>query len=226
MHTFRKRQAHKCETEAALRGSLWYLCGILCVTKGNRGESHQGNPCHACVVFFGALLLSVLSALVLQGCNHGLAPLQTSTGIQPGFGGTIYFTSAWPPTDSVQDLRIVAFYNYPPTDVYNEVLSGKAEVFPAIGTTGLSKFVDSLSYNFTLDSAASFQYVVVAMQYGPNVFQDWEVVGAYGYSHGAGSPEPVEVPPGTFVNGIDIYVDFKNLPPNPLGGIASPSPRH
>jgi hypothetical protein len=123
----------------------------------------------------------------------------------------------------VQDLRIVAFYGYPPTNIIGEVTSGQAKVYPGIGMTGLPKFVDSLSYDFTLDSAATFQYVVVAMQYGSNVFQDWKVVGAYGYSHGAGSPKTVVVPPNTFVNGIDIDVDFQNTPPTPSGSLASPA---
>lgn len=159
---------------------------------------------------------------ILSGCNQGLSPTQASSSVKPGFGGTVRFVSAWPPADSVQDLRIVAFHNYPPTNIYNEVLNRQAVVYPAIGMSGLPKFVDSLSYAFTFDSAATFQYVVVALQYGSNIFQDWKVVGAYGYSHGKGSPKTVVVPPNTFVNGIDIDVDFENTPPTPFSSLASP----
>ncbi len=175
---------------------------------------------------FLSLCLCASCGLILSSCNRGLAPVQASSAVQPGFGGTIRFVSAWPPVDSVQDLRVVAFDNYPPTNIFGEVTSGQAKVYPAIGSTGLSKFVDSLSYKFDLDSAETFQYVVVAMQYGSNPLQDWKVVGAYGYSHGQGSPQPVTVPPNSFVNGIDIEVDFQNTPPTPLNGIASPAARH
>ena len=163
---------------------------------------------------------------LFAGCNGGLAPTQSSSAGQMGFGGTVRFVSAWPPSDSVQDLRVVAFYKYPPTNILTEVTNGQALVYPIIGAAGLPKFVDSLSYKFNLDSAAAFEYVAVALQYGSNVFQDWKVVGAYGYSHGVGQPDSVVVTPGSFVNGIDIDVDFKNTPPNPLGSLASPSVRH
>ena len=161
---------------------------------------------------------------ILSGCNQGLSPTQPSSSVKAGFGGTVRFVSAWPPADSVLNLRVVAFQNYPPANIVTEVLSGQALVYPQItNSTGLATFVDSLSFSFTLDSSAVFQYVAVAMQYGPNISQDWKVVGAYGYSHGAGSPKTVVVPPNTFVNGIDIDVDFKNTPPTPFSSIASPA---
>lgn len=174
------------------------------------------------IAFIAALSFSA----PLSGCNRGLAPTQSSSLVQMGFGGTVKFVSPWPPSDSVQDLRVVAFYKYPPTNILTEVTNGQALVYPAIGATGLPKFVDSLSYEFNFDSTATFKYVAVALQYGSNVFQDWKVVGAYGYSHGAGQPDSVVVTQGSFVNGIDIDVDFKNTPPNPLGSVASPSVRH
>ncbi len=183
-------------------------------------------PKSPCLPVYLSLCLFVACGLILSSCNRGLAPVQASSTVKPGFGGTIQFVSAWPPVDSVQDLRVVAFDNYPPTNIFGEVTSGQAKVYPAIGSKGLSKFVDSLSYKFDLDSAETFQYVVLAMQYGSNPLQDWKVVGAYGYSRGQGSPRPVTVPPDSFVNGIDIEVDFQNTPPTPLNGIASPAARH
>ncbi len=168
------------------------------------------------------LCLGVAYLVFLSGCNGGLSPVQSSSNVQPGFGGTVRFVSPWPPADSVQDFRVVAFFNYPPSNIIAEVSSGQAKVYPAIGSSGPAKFVDSLSYAFYLDSSATFHYVAVALQYGPNVLQDWKVVGAYGYSHGVGRPDSVVVKAGEFVNGINIDVDFKNTPPNPLSSIASP----
>ncbi len=165
-------------------------------------------------------------AVLFAGCNRGLAPTQPSSSVQMGFGGTVRFVSAWPPSDSVFDVRVVAFSNYPPSNILTEVSSGQAKVYPALGANKVPLFVDSLSYTFYLDSAATFRYVAVVIQDGSNYLQDWKVVGAYGYSHGAGQPDSVVVTPGSFVNGINIDVDFKNTPPNPLGSVASPSVRH
>ncbi|MCL4510981.1 MAG: hypothetical protein M1470_07925 [Bacteroidetes bacterium] len=167
------------------------------------------------VVFFlfgcGCAALGV----ILSGCTHGLEPFK----VQPGFGGTIRFVLPWPPHDSVRDIRVVAFYDYPPKNIIGEVLSGQAKVYPPIGSTPLPTFVDSLQYTFDTDPA-TFQYLVVALQYGPNVFSDWKVVGAYGYSHGVGSPKPVIIPEDSYVNGIDIEVDFQNTPPTPNDTLA------
>ncbi len=174
-------------------------------------------------------LCLICLGLVLSGCNRGLSPTQASSSAITGFGGTVRFVSSWPhpPQDSVYDLRVVAFRDYPPQNILLEVSSGNAIVYPPTSTTGgLPKFVDSLSYDFTLDSASTFQYVVVAMRYGTNVFSDWKVVGAYGYSHGAGSPRSVVVQQGSFLNGIDIEVDFQNTPPTPFLGLAFPAARH
>lgn len=158
-------------------------------------------------------------SLSLIGCTHGLEP----TPVQPGFSGTIHFVSAWPPADSVYDIRVVAFYHYPPSNILGEVLNGNAKVYPPIGMTVPAFFVDSLSYSFTLDSAATFQYVAVALEYGPVLISDWKVVGAYGYSHGVGAPKAVVVKPNSFVTGIDIDVDFAHTPPTPGGGSDSTS---
>lgn len=162
--------------------------------------------------------LSIFTTLFFIGCTHGITPLS----VQPGFGGTIHFTSEWPPLDSVKDIRVVAFYHYPPIDIIGEILSGAAKVYPPIGSSALPLFVDSLGYRFETDPA-TFEYVVVALQYGPNLFSDWKVVGAYGYEHGVGKPKKVIIPEDTFVNGINIDVDFKNTPPTPFtnGNIAA-----
>jgi len=163
-------------------------------------------------LFSGVLLL----AMTVGGCTHGLEPILE----QPGFGGTIHFSSPWPP-DSFNNVRVVAFNNYPPQNIINEILGGLAKVYPPITGSGLQTPADSVSYSFTLDSATVFKYVAVVMQDGSNIYADWKVIGAYGYSHGAGSPDSVTIPSNTYVNGINIDVDFANTPPTPPGIVAS-----
>lgn len=172
-----------------------------------------------------SLCLSASCVLILSGCNRGLSPTQASASVQMGFGGTIHFVSAWPPADSLYNLKVVAFRTYPPKNIITEITSGGAEVYPP-ALTSLPDSVDSVSYSFKLDSAAVFRYVAVALQYGSSIYQDWKVVGAYGYSHGVGQPDSVIVPSGSFINGIDINVDFKNTPPTPFVGAASSALRN
>ena len=176
--------------------------------------SVETTRAHYKITLSSLAMLSLVATMVgISGCSHGLGPIN----VQPGFGGTVRFVSAWPPPDSVLNLSVVAFSDYPPQNIITEITSGHAQVYPPISGSSFPTFVDSASYEFNLDSASTFKYVAVVMQYGTNLFADWEVVGAYGYSHGAGSPAQVVVPQNTFVNGINIDVDFKNLPPNPLG---------
>jgi len=162
----------------------------------------------------------ILFGMVFSSCTHGLEPPRVPK-VQPGFGGTVYFVSPWPhpPVDSVYDIRVVAFYNYPPQNILTAVLNSQVLVYPPIGPgTAPKLFVDSMSYLFDVTSATTFKYVAVAMEYGPNYETDWKVVGAYGYSHGIGAPDSVVIPANTFLNGTDVNVDFKNPPPNPLSG--------
>jgi len=165
------------------------------------------------------LCILVATGLAIFGCSHGLAPTQ-APAVQTGFGGTIRFVSPWPhpPVDSVYDIRVVAFPDYPIPDILGDVETGRAKVYPSItADTALPLFLDSLTYSYVLDSSSTFQYVVVAMRDSSNLFSNssWKVVGTYGYSHGVGEPKSVTIPANKFVTGINIDVDFQNVPPTP-----------
>ena len=147
--------------------------------------------------------------LLLAACDHGLSP---DAGVDPGFTGTVRINGPWPPEDSVRDLRVVAFRNYPPKDILSEVIEGSA------------MFSESMAYGFsdttyTIQDATlsgSFSYVVVAQNYGGDVFNDWRAVGVYALSGDPAVPTPVSLGGGDFVSGIDIEVDFYHLPPQPF----------
>ena len=145
-----------------------------------------------------------------SGCDHGLSP--EVSDIDPGFGGTLHIAGNWPPQDSVRDLRVVAFRNYPPKDILSEVINGSA------------MFSDELPYGETAISyviqdetlSGSFSYVVVAQNYGEDPFQDWRAVGVYAVTGDATKPSPVDLGNGLFIDGVDITVDFYDLPPQPF----------
>jgi hypothetical protein len=162
---------------------------------------------------------AVVYCLVLLqfGCDKGLEP---GSVITPGFGGEIYYNSAIPlkpPLDSLFDLRVVAVPYFPVDTsfyvIFRKIINDTIAYSPAsIPTADSGKTV---SYEM-LVKPKSYYYIAVVQQFGPDVFSQWRVVGIYGYSAASPSPKPVTVPSGGFIKGINIVVDFKNLPPQPF----------
>ena len=165
-------------------------------------------------------ILPMLAAgvLIASGCDTGtgLAPLNEPSG----FSGVISFKN-WPPPDSVQELRVVAFESYP-TDssgILVALLSGRAVVYPQIGQKGLRQYLDTLHYEFT-DKGTNLQaklygYVAVAWKYGSNIFVDWRPAGVYTTTPGTFQYAPVRVLTHRITPDINIDVDFHNPPPRP-----------
>jgi len=145
--------------------------------------------------------------LVLAACDHGLEPPPAA---KPGFGGRITYKGTWPPADSLVRLAVVAFKHYPPTNIVNDVLNGDA-----VFDTALTRNVDFQDYQFFTEPV-TFEYVVVAQQYGPDIFSQWRVIGVYSEDSSQTIPKTVSVSPGTFVSDIDITVDFDRPPPQVL----------
>ena len=162
------------------------------------------------VALYAALLL------LSSGCDTGLLPLNDPSG----FRGVIRFRN-WPPADSVRELRVVAFETYPSDSagIIVTLLSGRAAVYPELEKR-LPKFVDSLKYEFTTKEGLNLQtrnyeYIIVALQYGPNVLTDWRPAGVYTTRPNTFDYAPVRVLLHRVAQDIDIYVDFNNPPPRP-----------
>lgn len=151
--------------------------------------------------------------LLLSSCDEGLKP---TTSIPTGsFVGIIRFTN-WQAADSIYDMRLVAFKNFPPRDVVNEVLSGNAAVYPPLGGSPLVlSAVDSLTYSVTVP-ATVYKYVVVAQQYGPDIMANWKPVGQYDLDSNFAVPSSIVVAPNHTTSGVDITVDFAHPPPPPF----------
>ena len=164
--------------------------------------------------FFHALLISIL--FLTPACDTGLSPLNEPSG----FSGVIRYSN-WPPPDSVRDLRLVAFEKFP-TDssgIVAALLTGKAVIYPPVGPIRLPTFVDAAEYTFSTDGTTlkvkTYEYVVVALQYGSNFLSDWKPVGVYTTTPGSFDPAPVRVLLHKITPDIDINVDFHNPPPKP-----------
>ena len=162
------------------------------------------------------LRCSIIFFILFAGCDKGLAPL-SDTVVSPGFGGTITYKSKFPPPDSLVDLRVVAVPYYPIEssfqNILNKVFSGEIAYSPnSLSTVGSGA---TIKYAMFV-SPKTYYYVAVMQQYGPSVFTQWRVVGIYGYSTASPTPKSVTVPDGKFIEGINMDVDFYNLPPQPF----------
>jgi hypothetical protein len=157
------------------------------------------------------VFLLIINTIIITQCGgHGLAPPTAITG----FGGVIHFRN-WPTSDSLDYLRLVAFRNYPPTDIINDVVFGRAYVFPPINdTTELAyRNNDSTNYKMILP-AGIYQYIVVVQHYNSTLLDTfWRVVGLYSTVQDSTLPRTLEVKESVFIDSVNINVDFhKNLP--------------
>ena len=160
------------------------------------------------------LTILILFFLTMFSCNHGLQPTEENTSKVSGISGTIRYIN-WPSEENLYDLRLIVFDRYPPGNIFDELGAKRAHVYPAIGETGLPFYVDSTNYVMELDSGY-YEYVVLAQQYGSNVFQDWLAAGQYDTLLIDEIPTPIQVRSGEILEHVDIHVDFDNLPPQPF----------
>ncbi|MBR9976945.1 MAG: hypothetical protein KFH87_02550 [Bacteroidetes bacterium] len=171
------------------------------------------NKSHSlhCAYLVGMLVVCAALLPVATGCeDHGLAPAGNLT--LPGFSGNITVRGEWPPPDSVRDLRLAAFRNYPPKDILSEVIEGTA-----FFSDELPYGQDTISYTFQSEALSGiYEYIVIAQNYGTDPFTDWRAVGVYSKTGDAHAPSPLDLGTGTFIHDIDIMIDFVNLPPQPF----------
>ena len=163
--------------------------------------------------FHGLLWMAIL---LVFACDHGLDPAAYEPQEKvTGISGTITFQN-WPTADSLHNLRLVAFHNFPPENIINEILAVEAYAYPAIyDTTHLDYYVDSLEYEFSLP-AGQYEYICVAQQYGPFLYTDWRAVGQYDIDVTDPDPSAVEVIQDSVIANINIRVDFQDLPVQPF----------
>ena len=159
----------------------------------------------------GYSLFTAVMVMFIAGCDQGLAPSE-GPGLTPGMGGIITFRNSWPPSDSVLDLRVAAFRIYPPENILAEILQGRAVFSDELA-------YDSNEQSYVIENEALngvFEYVVVAQRYGPKLESDWRVVGVYTLTGDHSIPSIVDLQEGKFVSGVNISVDFNDLPPQPF----------
>lgn len=163
--------------------------------------------------------LSWISVIVFVfagfGCEGGLT---LPPRIQPGISGTLTVNGAWPPQDSVQTLWIFASQIFPidSAKVVSGILENKILLYPAIDKSLPYNF-STLSYNFPLPPA-TYYYFGVLQRFGPNLVdpKSYKVVGVYSDSLNPLLPATLEVRELEVLPGVNLTIDFYNLPPQPF----------
>lgn len=173
--------------------------------------------------YFMAIAAFVL-LIILISCDsdHGIEPKPIAER-DFGFGGNIVFYGEWP--DSIKRMILIAFKD--------PLLSEDDFVITNIGylSTELPLNIPTYKYS-TLDSAlipltqsdpppSIYQYVAVAQQSTEEISlerKDWFVTGIYYADGDTSKPGILTIPEDTFIDGINIYCDFDNHPPQPPGG--------
>jgi hypothetical protein len=161
-------------------------------------------------------ILCLIISIFIHKCDHGLEPPEPEIK-KTGISGIIYYQN-WPPSDSIlYDLRLILFRNFPPQDIFSEVMSGEAVVYPAISDNHLPYYTDTTSYLIEVNPG-TYEYVVVAQQYEPNLYlqESWRVVGQYDTTLSDTLPTAVTVIKDSVLQSINIHVDFDNLPIQPF----------
>jgi hypothetical protein len=157
----------------------------------------------------------LLATVMAGGCDEGLQPPATAPAVPGIVSGTVRFLN-WDSAGTFLDLRLVFFRNFPPPDIIQEVLQGRASVYPPLGGGSLAlPGADSVAYAATV-SPGVYRYIAIAQQFGPDVMADWRAVGQYDLDTNLTIPSPVTVAAGERLAGIDISVDFDHLPPPPF----------
>lgn len=158
-------------------------------------------------------LSSFALAMLLTACG-GLDP--TVVPSFTGISGTITYVggaSAWPTPDSVFEVRVVAFDVRPtdPSQILGALLAGKAAV-----SDTLPRQVAQTAFSITVnDAPRTFEYVVVALRYGPDFQLNWRMLDVYTLSGDATQPSPITVNANDDKR-VNFRVDFNNLPPQPF----------
>lgn len=145
-------------------------------------------------------------------CDKGLSPYDIPPE-KSGISGTVYFQN-WPPPDSLFDIRVVIFREYPPQNIIGEIVSGNAIFFPSLNDT-IPFYIDSLFYAMELEPG-TYEYLVVAHQFGPEDYIDWQVVGQYDTTLQDLLPTTIHLVEGQLLTDLNILADFDSLPPQPF----------
>lgn len=165
-----------------------------------------------------SLIAVFTTALFFIGCGKGLTPYPEAEGT--GASGTIEFTSPWP--DSIKRVHFAVFDStFEDADDFNLLNLKYVSLAIPPGTSFISYNTFSDSALINAIAAGDYEYAAVVASAAPAlslVREAWFVAGVYYAGSNINSPGKFIVRENQITTGINIKVDFNNLPPQPLGG--------
>jgi hypothetical protein len=171
--------------------------------------------------FFPTIMIrwrAILFVFLLMGCNGGLSPTPPP---KPGISGTVYFAKgSWPGSpDSLSNLWIFASQVYPLDSslVFNGLFSSSPTIFlyPSV-IQNLPLYVDTVNYFFSVPLGI-YKYIGV-IQHVSSSFsvRSMRVVGFARNQSDTAQPLQVQISEGAVADDVNIFVDFRNPPPQPF----------
>lgn len=157
------------------------------------GGSTRRVRVHGCGILVGLILL-------VGACDGGLAPREE--GGNGAIRGIITYTpaDAWPPADSLVDLRFIAL-----TFVPRDTLDLFRDITSLVFSEGLERNVARDTFFIPDVPARNYIYSGVARQFSRSLF-DWQPLAIYEDNSGVITVRP------DVTTEIHIEVDFENLP--------------
>lgn len=155
--------------------------------------------------------------------DHGIEPKpETPADKISGFSGKVTFINEWP--DSIKRAFVVVFQNplLTPEDFTIFNLKYLSREIPLGAATYQyssqdSAFIPSVPGPFP---PGTYAYIAVAQQSTDELSlarKDWFVSGIYYANGDTTQPGTMVIPDSTFIQNINITVDFNNPPPQPPG---------
>lgn len=157
-----------------------------------------------------------LVTVILFGCDKGIAPGEPAG--PSGFSGKIIFNGTWP--SGIKRTHLVVFKNeikdtsdfFPPNlSFVSDSIPYGSSIFNFNSLT--NNFLPALQFN-----PGSYSYVAVAQSKTENISlrrKDWFVVGIYCVNNDQAKPAALTIHAGKITEGVNINVDFNNVPPQP-----------
>lgn len=162
-----------------------------------------------------SLLKAGILTILFVSCDGGLGlpPL-----IEPALEGTVTVVSPWPPQDSVKNLWLFASQIFPVTssNIFTGIVDGRIIVYPGLSLD--SSFIYNVNvqpYHVRVPPA-TYYYIGMLARHADSLFNtnSYRVVGILADT--TGQPLVLTVREGEVLSGLDIVVDFYNLPPQPF----------
>lgn len=166
------------------------------------------------------LYLFIILIFFLASCDQGLSPDLAKEKV--GFGGKVTFSGNW--NNEIKQTLIVLFkdplLSESDFNVFN--LKFVSEVIP-FGVETFSYSSNDISLISNIEPG-TYSYLAVAQSKRDTISlirKDWEIVALYYSTDDTTQPGKLIIPESEFVNNVDIFCDFNNLPPQPPGGLSN-----